>query len=492
MKKSLLALAVLGGLCSCNKEKPNFLIIETDDQTFKSLNCLNNSDVRTPNIDRLVRMGTTFTHAYNQGSWSPAVSVASRTMLMTGQNMFNAPRNKEYLDRWAQTKFDGEATEVTLWGEAFKNAGYLTYMTGKWHNSDKALLKSFTEGKAIARGGYLTGVTPHYDRPKSNADWLPYDKAQKGHWTPMVKDIVMEGDNKTVTPEYLVEEHTSDLFGNTAIEFLRTRDKKQPFFAYIGFQAPHDPRQSPKEYVDMYPQNEIKIPTNFVPQHPFDQGDARVRDENLAPYPRTEESVKLNRQEYYAIITHLDKKIGDILDALEEEDLLDNTYIIFTSDHGLAVGHHGLMGKQNQYDHTTRVPMIIVGPGVKEDVRTSAQVYLQSVYPTTCELAGIPIPSSVDFTSFAPQIADLEKKGEAYVFGGYRNLQRALRSEKYKLILYPVAKQIQLFDMEKDPEEMVNLAHNVAYKDVVDTMFMQLQQKQKELGDKLVLDISMY
>ena len=242
----------------------------------------------------------------------------------------------------------------------------------------------------------------------------------------------------------------------------------------------------------MYSRDKMKIPNSFVPNHPFDQGDAKIRDERLAPYPRTEESVRLHRQEYYAIITHMDKVLGDILDALEEQDLLDNTYIIFTSDHGLAAGNHGLMGKQNQYDHTVRVPMIIAGPGVDANVHTSAQVYLQSIYPTTCELAGIPIPETVDFASFVPQMEHLDKRGEEYIFGGYRHLQRMLRSDKYKLIVYPQAKQAQLFDMESDPDEMINLYHVPEYKSLAKEMFIQLQKKQKELGDNLVLDISDY
>ena len=242
MKTPLLSLIALGGLCSCSNERPNFLIIETDDQTFKSINCLNNSEIETPNIDRLVRMGTTFTHAYNQGSWSGAVSVASRSMLMTGQNMFKAPQNVEYLPGWARTSIKGEPTEVTLWGEAFKNAGYLTYMTGKWHNSDHALLKSFSEGQAITRGGYVNGTISYYDRPNNNMGWMPYDKAQKGHWTPMVADILIDGESRKVSSEYMVEKHSSDLFGMRAIEFLANRDKEKPFFAYLGFTAPHDPR----------------------------------------------------------------------------------------------------------------------------------------------------------------------------------------------------------------------------------------------------------
>jgi len=146
---------------------------------------------------------------------------------------------------------------------------------------------------------------------------------------------------------------------------------------YLAFNATHDPRQSPKEYIDRYPLDRIKLPENFLPQYPHA---AKVcglglRDEKLMPYPRTEFAVKVHRQEYFAIVTHMDDQIGRILEALEKSGKADNTYIIFTADHGLAVGHHGFCGKQNMYDHSMRVPFFIVGPdieaGSKIDVRRS-------------------------------------------------------------------------------------------------------------------------
>jgi choline-sulfatase len=136
----------------------------------------------------------------------------------------------------------------------------------------------------------------------------------------------------------------------------------------------------------MYPPEKIKIPPNFLPEHPFDQGDHKLRDELLAPFPRTKEAVQTHLSEYYAIITHADHHIGRILDALEQSGEADNTIIIFSADHGLAVGQHGLIGKQSQYDHSVRMPFVMCGPGLQENVRSDAMIYLQSCFATTCEM----------------------------------------------------------------------------------------------------------
>lgn len=474
------------------KDKPNFLVIVTDDQTFESIGCLNNKEIHTPNLDRLVSSGTTFTHAFNQGSWSGAVSVASRSMLITGQNLYNALKNDNYLDGWARVRHEEPATEVPLWGETFRNAGYETFMTGKWHNSDIALLKSFDQAKAVGEGMYeskpegMEGLT-QYNRPADNAAWQPFDKKMGGNWAPVVKDIEGSGIDRKVGSKYKVDKHSSDLYGEEAIRFLKNYGGEKPFFMYVAFNAPHDPRQSPKDYVDMYPRESIHIPENYLPEHPFNQGDNRIRDEKLAPFPRTEESVYLHRQEYYAMISHADDVIGRILDELEQTELAENTIVIFTADHGLAVGMHGLMGKQNQYDHSVRVPLIFKGPGIKKGVKADGLVYMQSLYATTCDLAGIPIPKTVDFKSLLPQLRKPEIPAEKCIYGCYRNLQRMIRTAEYKLIVYPSAKRIQLFDLKKDPYEISDLSGKKELKELQENLFNTLLVKQEEFGDSLDL-----
>jgi choline-sulfatase len=131
--------------------------------------------------------------------------------------------------------------------------------------------------------------------------------------------------------------HSSELFADHAVEFLASSKKsKTPFFMYVSFNAPHDPRQSPKPFVERYPVTKTKIPKNYLPEHPFDNGAITIRDEQLAPFPRTKNAIRTHRAEYYAMISHMDEQIGRILNALEKSGQADDTYIIFTSDHGLG------------------------------------------------------------------------------------------------------------------------------------------------------------
>ncbi|MEM9141462.1 MAG: sulfatase-like hydrolase/transferase, partial [Bacteroidota bacterium] len=271
--------------------------------------------------------------------------------------------------------------------------------------------------------------------------------------------------------------------------FLQTKVKvsEDPFFMYVAFNAPHDPRQSPKEFVEMYPPENIVVPKNFVAQHPFDQGDRRVRDENLASHPRRVDQLKVQRGEYYAIISHADQQIGRILKALEASGKADNTYIIFSSDHGLAMGKHGLYGKQNQYEHSVRMPLIISGPGIEGGRVEDALVYLPCVFPTTYDLAGLQVPETVDFKSLSPILEGKDTQGYEAIFGTYRNFQRMVRTEKHKLIVYPHNGVQQLFDIEKDPDEMHNRIDDPDYGAVKAELYKKLQELQKETGDTLKL-----
>lgn len=260
---------------------------------------------------------------------------------------------------------------------------------------------------------------------------------------------------------------------------------------YLAFNAPHDPRQSPQEYVDQYPLDQIKLPTNFLPEYPDKDaiGCAKdLRDERLAPFPRTEYAVKVNRQEYYAIITHMDAQIGRILDALEASGKKDSTYIFFTADHGLAVGHHGLMGKQNMYEHSVRAPLIVCGPDLTPGKRIDTPVYLQDIMPTTLELAGVPKPEHVQFQSLLPLISGAAKKSYAAIYGAYKaDLQRMVRKDDYKLIYYPKIDKALLFNLATDPEEMHNLSEDPQSADILKSLFQALKGLQEDVGDPLAI-----
>ena len=260
---------------------------------------------------------------------------------------------------------------------------------------------------------------------------------------------------------------------------------------YVAFNAPHDPRQSPREYVDMYPLENISIPESFLPEYPYkdDMGcSAKLRDEKLAPFPRTEYSVKVNRQEYYAIITHMDAQIRRILEKLEETGQAENTYIFFTADHGLSVGNHGLIGKQNMYEHSLRPPLIIVGPDIPEGAKRDMAVYIQDIVPTAIEYAGGKVPEYVEYSSLKPLIeGSVTASNYPEIYGAYMDLQRMIRADDFKLIVYPYAGVKRLFNLSVDPHEMNDLASDPAQKERLERMFGDLQELMVDMGDTLRL-----
>jgi choline-sulfatase len=354
-------------------------------------------------------------------------------------------------------------------------AGYATYFTGKWHIKADAT-KAFDVTKDI-RAGMPKDTPQGYNRPLAGQPdpWSPSDPKFGGFW---------EGGK-----------HWSEVVGDNAIEFLgAAKQGTKPFFMYIAFNAPHDPRQSPKEYVDRYPLDRIAVPKNFLPEYPFKDAigcGPSLRDEKLGPFPRTEHAVKVHRQEYYAIITHMDAQIGRILDALEKTGQADNTWIFFTADHGLAIGHHGLFGKQNMYDHSLRVPFLVAGPGVKAGAKLDAPIYLQDAMATALDLAGVPKPEQVEFHSLFPLLRG-EKSPAARdaIYGAYLALQRAVIHDGWKLIAYPKAKTIRLYHLADDPGETRDFAADPAHAERRRALFQRLLAMQKELGDKLDLAVA--
>lgn len=465
------SLAATESLCAVAQkrapsERPNFLFLIADDLTFRSIQSRNNAEVSTPNLDRLADSGCTFSHAFHQGSWSPAVCVPSRTMLNSGLSAFRAERHAE---------------DVETWGQTLGKAGYDTYLCGKWHLSPTMLARSFGETGPVGPG--MFDSTPEggaaYYRPSPGNTWRPDDVSLKGHW--LHTDLWKNADADQI-------EHSESIYADFAVDHLEKQlsQRSRPFFMYVGFNSPHDPRQSPIQYLNRYPEDKIQIPPNYLPEHPFDQGDARIRDEVLAPFPRTKEAVQLHRREYYSLISFMDAQIGSILTALEASGRAANTYIIMTADHGLAVGEHGLMGKQNLYDCSIRIPLLISGPTIPRGKRVDELVYQHSIFATTCELAGISIPQSVEFPSLVSLLRGGGPVHDA-VFCYYRDFQRCIRTRTHKLIVYPRINRIQLFDLVSDPWETRDLVHDPALAGVKADLWEGLKRLQHELGDPLVL-----
>jgi len=435
-------LALLAGAPLQAAQRPNILFLFSDDQRADTIHALGNHYLRTRNMDRLVAEGTSFTRAYCMGAQQGAVCVPSRAMLMTGRTLFRVKENME-----------GQTT----WPELYGRAGYRTFVTGKWHNQPPALLRSFQEGKSIFLGGMGD----------------PYNL--------LVQDI---GAGGKLVNRRKVEKHSVEAFADQAVEFLKAQKGERPFLCYVAFNAPHDPRVAPPNYHQVVNGDPPPAPENFLPQHPFNNGELLVRDEQLAPWPRTIKVVRQHLADYYASTMWLDTQVGRILEALKQSGQHDNTLIVFASDHGLAIGSHGLMGKQNLYEHSMRAPLIIAGPGVRRNQRAAAFAYLLDIYPTLGELTGVAAPEGSEGESLVPVLTGKSKGERKTLFTAYRGLQRAIRDDRWKLIVYPRINKTQLFDLKNDPDELRDLSADPAHAKDRERMTALLKQAQSKAGDE--------
>lgn len=464
---SILFLLILG--CQpadkADQSQPNILILFTDDQRFNTIGAWGNDEIHTPNMDRLAEMGVSFTRAHIPGGNNGAVCMPSRAMLLTGRFYQHLPL--AFTNMGAVTENRGVSPYPTF-GETFKAAGYQTFFTGKWHNGRPELHDGFTAGGNI----YLGGM--HFLK-------------DGGHYGPWLHDFDPSGEYPN-DQRWQGDKFSSELYADAAVEFVNQK-AEQPFLMYVSFTSPHDPRQAPEEYQAMYDPEEITLPPNFLPEHPFDNGMIRVRDEDLAPYPRTPERIKEEVAGYYAMVSEVDAQIGRILDALEQQGQLENTIVVFAGDNGLAVGQHGLLGKQNIYDHSIRVPLIIAGPGIKANQQSNTLCYLLDVFPTLCELTGVDAPESIEGKSLVPALETPATSLRDDVFLSFIETQRGIRTaDNWKLIHYFVDGKStkQLFNLNDDPWETQNLINEPQYQEQKERLEERLLEYLIEMEDEFL------
>ncbi len=431
--------------------KPNILFLLADDFRPDAIGAMGNDQVKTPNLDRLASRGLAFNRAHIMGGMQGAVCVCSRAALLTSRTLFHCP--------------DQPTGAHALWPATFAKEGYRTFQIGKWHNGPKSLNLAFQDSKNT----FFGGMSDHYKIALQ--DYEPAGKYGK--------------ERQRIGAKY-----DGEIFADTAVEFLQRESARpaadqKPWFLWTAFTNPHDPRTPPPEFEKMYDPAKIRLPANYMSSPPVETGVLGIRDEKLLPVPRTEEAVRREIALYYATITHLDAQIGRILDALEKSGQADNTLIVFAGDNGLAIGSHGLLGKQNVYEHSDGVPLILSGPGIPKNKRVDDFVYLLDLFPTACELTGIATPATVEGKSFAA-IFRGEKGPRTTLFSAYTKLHRMVRDNRWKLIEWTIPghdKLTQLFDLQSDPDELRDVSKD-SPQELKRLHEMMLQYK-KDLGDVL-------
>jgi arylsulfatase A-like enzyme len=434
------------------RRRPNILMVVADDQRPDVVAALGNQHINTPNYDRLAQRGFALNHARVMIGNRAAVCVPSRATLLTGRTVFHTP--------FSMGDF------VTL-PQAFGKSGYHTYMIGKWHNGIASMNRSFQDGDSIYLG-----------QPGAFVDQF---NMQENHFDPT---------GAYDHPYFPSNKFSSEVYGDTAVNFIEHQTGDRPFFCYVAFNSPHDPRTPPRPFDTMYGPDSVPLPANFLPEHPFDNGELKIRDEMLAPFPRTPENTRRQLGEYYGMVSANDFHVGRMIAALEKSGLIENTIVVCTGDHGLNIGSHGLFGKQNVYEPTVQIPMIMAGPGIPHG-RSDAFVYNLDLYPMLCEMSGVPIPASVEGKSFSVVIADNSKSFRDVSFHAYGmkgKMQRGVCDGRWKFHKYEVNGTITrlLFDLQNDPDEMHDLVADPAAAAQLDRMEKLLAKCQQEADDPVL------
>ena len=409
-------------------KQPHVIFLFADDQRADTIAALGNPHIQTPTLDALAKSGFVFRNAYCFGGDQPAVCRPSRNMLLSGRTFF----------RWQGGQAEPEKANFPT---AMRQLGYETYHHGKRGNTAPAIQKLFDHDKYV-------------DDEKDRTCGEP--------------------------GQAIVDE---------AIEFLRSRDSGKPVFMYLAFSGPHDPRVAAQKYLDLYDREKIPLPKNYLPLHPFNNGEQFVRDELLAGFPRTKDEDRQHLHEYYATITAMDHHIGRLIAATKEAGIFQDTIFVYSADHGLAIGSHGLFGKQNIYEDGMKVPFIFSGPGIPQG-ESKALAYLHDILPTVVELAGGEVPAGLDGKSLRPVIEGKANGVRDTLFLCYRDVQRSVRDERYKLIRYPQVNVTQLFDLEADQHEMTNLAADASQAKRIEALTAEMAGWQKELGDTQKLTVA--
>jgi len=421
-------------------DKPNILLIVTDHWSARLLGAAGHPVIRTPVLDQIARCGTRFTNAYSEHP----VCIPARRTLMTGTSA------REHGDRTFQAKREMPADLPTL-AQTFRDAGYQAQGVGKTHTYPQRDRLGFDDIQLDDEGRTHHGVTDDYEIFLGDKGWLG---KQFGHG--------ISNNGYEATSWHLPEEtHATNWATDTMCRIIRRRDPKRPALWYLGYRHPHPPLVPPERFLRFYDGVEMDEPLFG----------AWCEDDDLplmlqayrARYAYGPREGAWARRHFYALCTQIDQQIGALFGTLREEGILDNTIVMFTSDHGETMGNHGIWAKQNFYEPSANVPMLLMG--VKDCPRVAAGstddrlVCLADIMPTLLDLAGIDIPETVTGRSMlGPQRDHLY--GE---FGEGELSNRMIHDGRHKLVYYPAGNRCQLFDLEKDPDELTDVARDPAY-----------------------------
>ncbi|MGZ0174530.1 MAG: sulfatase [Planctomycetales bacterium] len=434
---TLLMLASMNSVFAA--DQPNVLFIAVDDLR-PELACYGKKHIHSPNIDRLAVSGVLFERAY---CMVPTCG-ASRASLMTG---IRPTRNRfvNYL-----TSAQKDAPGITTFNTQFRKNGYYTMSLGKifHHPDDNA--KGWSEPAWRPKG------IPWYRQPENAELHEKRQKQGKRKRGPAWESADVP--DNAYADGVLAERAMADL--------ERLSQKDEPFFLAVGFFKPHLPFIAPKKYWDLYDHNKIQVPDNYhVPKDApkesiHSSGELRAYAGIPAKGSVSDESARNLIHGYYACVSYTDALIGKLLGELDRRELSDNTIVVLWGDHGWNLGEHALWCKHSCYETSMQIPLIVRAPGIKGGQRRSGLIESIDLYPSLCELAGLPLPGHLQGRSFATLMRDADTEWKSAAVGRFQNGD-TIRTDAFRFTEYTDKKgkltSRMLYDHTADPHEDVNV-----------------------------------
>ncbi|MFO7845454.1 MAG: sulfatase [Balneolaceae bacterium] len=428
-------------------EQPNILFISIDDLNDWVGALHTHPQVKTPNIDRLAERGTIFTNHHVQA----AVCNPSRVSMMTGLR----PSTTGIYGLAPLYQNNESTADLVTMPEYFEQHGYDTYSVGKIFHSPSSNKAAFQEdGTEVSFSG------PH---PEEKIVQKPLDMVQH----PLLDWGVYpeEGDS-------LIHDYQFATWAVDRLDEFGTEQRENPFFLAVGFWLPHVPLYTTQKWFDLYPEEDQIILPPAPEVERDDVPDFAWKLHWHLPEPRLSwllenDEWRAKVRAYLAAISFMDSQVGRVLDALEDQELEDDTIVVLWSDHGYHLGEKGITGKNTLWERSTRVPLIFAGPGVSAGARSSQPVESLDIYPTLAEMAGLPEKPELEGISIVPQLQDAHVPRERPAITTSNPGNHSVRSQRWRYIRYANGSQ-ELYDHYRDPYEWINLAGNPDYADIID------------------------
>jgi arylsulfatase len=428
-----------------NAQAPNVLMVSTDHWPGNLLGCAGHPTVLTPTLDTLGLNGCYFPNAYTP---VPACMPARRS-IHTGMSAYAHGMYRNEMRRLPKG--------VTPIAQNFRDHGYQAVGVGKMEVFPPRSRAGFDETILDFEGrGFVHGDLDDYE----------LFLADEGHPGQRYSSGMCNNDylyRPWHLDEYL---HATNWTAETMCRQIARRDPDKPGFWYLSFSHPHPPLNPLRDYLDLY--RDLEPPAPVRGSWSLDEN----RSAKIAAFQRffiaqDDAHTQRIRRAFYALCTHIDHQLRRVIGTLREHGLLQNTYIMFFSDHGDMLGDHGLWAKHNCFEGETRIPMLLSGPGVTPGTVDNRLVSLEDVYPTLAELAGIATPGHVDGLSM---VGDTQRQTICSVARTDPGACRMIRDARHKLIYFPAGNQRLLFDLQDDPQECHDLAHDAAHSDTLDRL----------------------